>query len=76
MTENNGFERGDKIYRQWVKGGNDRHLIGGKLLIMLICVMEIFWDMCEDLNNQKNDKVRSVVRYFSGYLCHKKIFLR
>ena len=35
--------------------------------------MEIFWEMCEDLNNQKNDKVRSVVSHFSGYLCYVKM---
>ena len=70
MTENNGFEWGDKIYRQWVKGGMIE--ITGMYLIGLICVMEIFWEMCEDLNNQKNDEVRSVVSHFSGYLCYKK----
>ena len=32
--------------------------------------MEIFWDMYNDLNNQKNDEVISVVSHFSGYLCH------
>ena len=67
---------GDKIYRQWVEGGKDRHLIGGKLLIRLICVMEIFWEMCNDLNNQKNDEVRSVVSHFSGYLCYVKMNLQ
>ena len=74
MTENNGFEWGNKIFRQWVEGGNDRHLIGGKY--GLICVMEIFWDMYNDLNNQKNDEVISVVSHFSGYLCCVKMILQ
>ena len=59
-----------------MKGRNERDLIGGKYLIGLICVMEIFWEMCKDLNNQKNDKVRSVVSHFSGYLCYVKMNLQ
>ena len=74
LTGNNRFEWGDKIFRQWVKGGMIE--ITGIYLIGLICVMEIFWEMSEDLNNQKNDKVRLVVSYFSGYLCYVKMILQ
>ena len=56
--------------------GNDRDLIGGKYLIGLIYVIAIFWEMCNDLNNQKNDEVRSVVSHFSGYLCYVKMILQ
>ena len=59
-----------------LKRGNERNSIGGKYLIRLICVMEKIWEMCEDLNNQKNDKVRSVVSHFSGYLCYVKMILQ
>ena len=38
--------------------------------------MEIFWDMYNDLNNQKNDEVISVVSHFSGYLCYVKMNLQ
>ena len=72
LTGTNGVEVKKGIYRQWVEGGNDKDSIGDKYLIGLICVMEIFWEMCKDLNNQKNDEGRLVVRYFSGYLCYKK----
>ena len=67
LTGTNGVEVKKGIYRQWVEGGNDKDSIGDKYLIGLICVMEIFWEMCKDLNNQKNDEGRLVVRYFSGY---------
>ena len=38
--------------------------------------MEIFWEMCEDLNNRKNDEGRLVVSHFSGYLCYVKMILQ
>ena len=44
------------------------------LLIGLICVLEIFFEMSKDLNNQKNDELRLVVRYSFDYLCYKKYF--